>query len=171
MAKVPTAVVITTALLSVVFLLGSMVLLSAVIVWLSLNFSGPIPHALGFILGVLALVNSVLSILMVGVAKIRKVLAFVFLIASGISLLASIALLIPWAVEYASFCEECEEVEQTMSCLDACEDECCFRASSKPLAIIFVAFSALILAASLVGVIIAVPYLKYSDDRDSIKRR
>lgn len=173
MARVPTVVVIVACLMSAIFLLSAMVLLSCIIAWLSLEFSGPIPHALGFILGILALVNSVLSIVMIGVARIRRSLAFIFLITSAISLLAGIALFIPWMLVYATFCEECDETEQTIDCLNAesCPDECCFSQTSRPLALIFVVFSALVLLASIVGVTIAVPYMRYSSSEDSSMKK
>lgn len=171
MSRIPTLVVIIACLLSAIFLVSAMVLLSSIIVWISLEFSGPIPHALGFILGILSLINCILSIVMIGVTRIRRTLAFVFLITSAVSLLAGIALFIPWVLKYASFCEECGE--QTPDCVNTClEVECCFTSTSRPLAIIFVVFSALVLLASIVGVTLAIPYMRYSNDDDnSMKKR
>ena len=173
MSKISLLVTSIACLVAVSFLLCGMVLLSSIIVWLSVEFSGPIPHALGFILGLLSLLNCVLAILMIGLAKVRKAFAVVFVIANVLSLLASVALFIPWVILYSEFCEGCTEPEISPSCIQECSDEpeCCFRDTSRPLAVIFVVFSALCLLLSVVGVCVAVPYLRYRCDAESTKRR
>lgn len=164
---------VITFLLILVFLGCSMVLLSSTIAWLSVEFSGPIPHTLGFVLGIFSLINSILAIMMIGITNLRKMLGFVFMVSSATTLLASIALFVLWVMEYVEFCNTCSEPEQTMSCVDLCDDECCFKDTSQPLAILFVIFSALVLVSSLVGVIVAIPYIRYSSntDRNSVKKR
>ena len=172
MGKVPSFVVIIACMLSVIFLMISLVLLSSIIAWLSLEFSGPIPHALGFILGIFSLADAVLAVFMIGIARIRRTLAFVFMASSAITLLASLSLFIPWLVEYLNFCDACLEEELTNSCVSMCQDECCFTDMSRPLALVFVIFSALVLLLSLVGVVVAIPYVRYSvDTSSSIKKR
>ena len=173
MAKISMPVVFTTYLVAASFLLSAMALLSSIIAWLSLEFSAPIPHALGFILGILSLVNAVLIILMQGIDKWQRTLALVAMLTSAISLLASVALFIPWVIVYVNFCENCEEEPQTMSCLNSCEqDECCFPDAGRPLAILFLAFSALVILTSLVSVVVTVLYVRHEDsDGKSAKKK
>ncbi len=172
MAKVPLPVLIATSILAVVFLLSSMVLLSSIIAWLSVDFSGPLPHVLGFLLGILSLVDTVAAILLVGIARIRKTLGYVFAAMCAVTLVASIALFIPWIIAYGSFCNDCTEQEQTLRCVDECDDECCFTESSRPIAVIFIVFSVLTMLCGFIGVGISIPYMRYSKDSNvSSKRR
>lgn len=170
MANIPIAVIIVTCLIAAIFILNSMFLLSSIIAWISVEFSGPIPHALGFILGILSLINAILSILMVGVERIKKSVALVFISTCIITFLASIGLFVPWVISYASFCQECSEPQQTFTCINECNDECCFMDTSRPLAIIFIVFSALTLLCSIVGICVAVPFLLYTSSAYSKKR-
>ena len=169
MFRIPTFVAVIASVISVIFLASAMVLLSTVIIWISLEFSGPIPHALGFILGILSLINSIVLIVVIGVPRIRKTLAFIFLVTSAVSLLAGAALIIPWVLEYTKFCDDCGE--QTPDCVNNCPQECCFTDQSRPLAITFMALSAIVILMSIVGVAISVPYMRFNTDDNYTKQR
>ena len=162
MAKVPVLVVVMACTTGVLFLLSSMFLLSSIIVWLSLEFSGPLPHILGFVVGVISLLDAFIAILMIGIPHLRKTLGFVFLIASVVSLFASIALLVPFILSFTTFCGDCTQMEHTLECVQACNDECCFTNLSLPLAIVFIVFTAITLLSSLAGIAVAVPYIWYA---------
>ncbi len=162
MAKVPGLVVGLACITTILFLLAAMFLLSSIIIWLSIDFSGPLPHILGFVLGILSLLDALTAILMIGVSQMRKSLGFIFLIMSVVSLLASIALLVPYILSFTTFCNDCTEIELTQECVDACNDECCFMNYSMPLAIIFITCSGVTLLSSLLGFSVAVPYIWYA---------
>lgn len=171
MAKVPGLVVGVTCITGVLFLLSSMFLLSSIITWLSVEFSGPLPHILGFVLGMLSLLNAFISILLIGISHWSKTLGFVYLLACVVSLLASIGLLIPFILSFLSFCGDCTQTELTFECIQACNDECCFTNLSMPLAIIFIVFSAISLLSSLAGIAAAVPYIWYAYSESDTKQR
>ncbi len=119
--------------------------------WLSVDFSGPLPHdiMLGFLLGILSLVDVVSAIL---IARIRKTLGYVFAAMCAVTLVASITLSIPWIIAYGSFCYDCTEQEQTLWYVEECDDECCFTVSSRPIAVIFIVFSVLTMLCGFIGV-------------------
>ena len=75
-------VLIATSVLAVIYLLSSMVLLSSINAWLSVDFSGPLPLVLGFLLVIISLVDAVAAILLVGIARIRKTLGYILCICS-----------------------------------------------------------------------------------------
>lgn len=169
MDRIPTFVAVIASVVSAIFLVSAMVLLSAIIIWISLEFSAPIPHALGFILGILSLINSIIAIMVIGVPRIRKTVAFIFLVTSAVSLLAGSALFIPWVLEYTKFCEDCGE--ESLDCVSTCPSECCFTDKSRPLAFTLLVFSAIIIFMSIVGVAVAVPYMRYNSDNNYTKHR
>ena len=142
---------------SVVQLLGylvcSMVLLSSIIAWISVHFSGPLPHVACFILGLLSLITAIATILMLGVDQMKKVVTVGTLVCNIVTLIAGICLFIPLAVTYDGFCGSCTEQERTQACLDACSDECCFLDTSRPLALVMVIFSVLVILAAVVGIV------------------
>ena len=146
--------------------------LSSIIAWISVDFSGPLPHAIGFVLGVLSLVNAIIMIIMIGGAsRIRKILAFLLLITSAVTLLTSTVLFIMWITSFLNFCDNCLEPELTYSCVDACNDECCFRDISRPLALVFILFSALTVLCSLAGIGIAVSCIRFVNESNPSKKR
>lgn len=152
-------------------LLCAMVLLSSIIAWISVHFSGPLPHILSFILGLLSLLNGIVTIFMIGITRFKKKVAITSLIVNIVTLLASIALFIPWVMEFESFCKSCSEPQQTQTCIDVCQDECCFIDMSRPIALVMVVFSAFTLLASFVGIVCAAIYLRFSSNSDSSKER
>ncbi len=162
MAKVPGLVVGVACITAILFLLSAMFLLSSIIIWLSVEFSGPLPHILGFVVGILSLFDAFTAILMIGVSHMRKSLGFIFMIMSVITLLATVALLVPYILSFTAFCSDCDQTELTQECVEACNDECCFTNLSMPLAIIFIACSGVALLSSLLGFSVAVPYIWYA---------
>ena len=46
-----------------------------------------------------------------------------------------------------------------MDCVESCFDECCFRDMSRPILIVFIAFSALALFSSILGILVSASYL------------
>lgn len=171
MSSVPRSLAALACLVAASSLLCAMVLLSTIVAWLSVEFSGPLPHALGFILGVLSLLNAILAIFMMGLDTLRRSFAFLLLVSSTVSLIAGVALMVPWVISYSSFCEECQEPELTSACVEGCEDECCFRGVSVPLALVFLAASALVVVTSLGGVGVAIPYARRGSSSESAKKR
>lgn len=155
----PIALVCTATLTVGFYLISSMVLLSTIITWISVAFSGPLPHLLGFALGLLSLIDAIALLLLIGVKNLRQTLGFISLIVTVVTLLVSIALLIPFLISFANFCEDCTQEEQTIDCVDSCNDECCFRDMSRPILIVFLAFSALALFSSILGVLVSASYL------------
>ena len=155
----PFALVCIATLNVALFLISSMVLLSTIITWLSIKFSGPLPHILGFAIGILSLIDAIVLLFLIGVRNLRQTMGFLSLISTVITLLASVALLIPFLIYFTNFCEDCTQEEQTQDCVDSCFYECCFRDMSRPILIVFIAFSALALFSSIVGVLVSVSYL------------
>ena len=158
----PLALVCTATLTVALYLVSSMVLLSTIIAWISVDFSGPLPHLLGFAVGILSLIDVIALLLLIGLKNLRQTLGFLTLILTVITLLVSIALLIPFLISFANFCEDCDLEEKTMDCVDLCYDECCFRDMSRLISIVFIAFSALALFSSILGVLVSVSYLRFS---------
>lgn len=156
----PSAVLVCIATLTVAFyVISSMVLLSTIITWISVKFSGPLPHLLGFAVGILSLIDAVALLLLIGLKSLRQTLGFLTLILTVVTLLVSIALLIPFLISFVSFCEDCTQEEETMDCVNSCFGECCFRDMSRPILIVFIAFSALALFSSILGVFVSASYL------------
>ena len=169
MSRLPTVVAVVSGVQTFGYLICAMVLLSSIIAWISIHFSGPLPHVVCFVLGVLSLICAVSTILMLGVDQFKKIVTAVTLICNIVTLIASICLFVPLALMYNGFCENCTEPEQTQACIDACSDECCFIDSSRPLALVMVIFSALVMLAAVVGIVCSALYLRFSDD-DSKRR-
>ena len=155
----PLSLVCIAILNVALFLVSSMVLLSTIITWLSVKFSGPLPHLLGFAIGVLSLVDAVVLLLLIGLKNLRQTMGFLSLILTVVTLLTSIALLIPFLVYFTNFCEDCTQEEQTQDCVASCSFECCFKDMSRPILIVFIAFSGLALFSSIVGALVSVSYL------------
>ncbi len=160
--------------ISVVQLLGylvcSMVLLSSIIAWISIHFSGPLPHVACFVLGLFSLISAIATILMLGVDQMKKMVTIGTLVCNIVTFVAGICLFIPLVISYDGFCSSCSEPEQTPACLDACSDECCFLDSSRPLALVMVVFSILVVLSASVGIVCSSLYLTFSDV-DNSKRR
>ena len=171
--KVPVVVVVLASIVAGFYLISSMMLLSSIIAWLSLDFSSAVqPSALAFAIGFLSLVSSFLAILMVGISHLRRILGFVFLALAVITLLASIGLLTPYAIDFQTFCNECSRLytEHTIQCVENCDDECCFTDMSMPLVLIFITFSAVSLLTSIVGIGVAVAHLFFTRRSDDMKQ-
>lgn len=171
--KVPVAVVVLASIVAGFYLISSMMLLSSIIAWLSLDFSSAVlPSALAFVIGFLSLVGSFLAILMVGISHLRRILGFVFLALTIITLLACIGLLTPYAIDFQTFCNDCSRLytEHTIQCVENCNDECCFTDMSMPLVLIFITFSAVSLLTSIVGIGVAVAHLFFTRRSDDLKK-
>ena len=156
----PVALVCTATLTVAFYVVSSMVLLSTIITWISVEFSGPLPHLLGFAIGILSLIDAIALLLLIGLKNLRQTLGFISLILTVVTLLVSIALLIPFLISFANFCEDCTQEEQTMDCVNMCFGECCFRDMSRPILIVFIAFSALALFSSILGILVSASYLR-----------
>ena len=170
-SKIPVPVAILASLVSLLYLISAMVLLSSIIAWLSVDFSGPLPHALGFAVGVLSLLGALIGILMVGIPHLRRTFGFIFLATTVVTLFACIGLIVPFIISFASFCQDCDQEERTRECLNSCDDECCFTDVSMPLAIIFIAFTGTALFTSILGTIIAVPYIWYGGQNTGSRKQ
>ena len=156
---IPVPLMCTATLTVAFYLISSMVLLSTIITWISVEFSGPLPHLLGFAVGILSLIDAIALLLLIGLKSLRQTLGFISLILTVVTLLVSIALLIPFLISFASFCEDCTQEEQTVDCVNSCFDECCFRDMSRPILIVFIAFSVLALFSSILGILVSASYL------------
>lgn len=155
----PFLLVCSAAIDVTLFLLSSMILLSTIITWLSVEFSGPLPHLLGFIIGILSFVCAIAFLLLIGLKQYRQTFGFISLILTVVTFLASIALLIPLLITFSSFCEDCTALEQTQDCVDTCIYECCFRDMSRPILIVLIASSLLATLSCLLGLVVSLSYL------------
>lgn len=169
MSRLPTVVAVISGVQTLGYLICAMVLLSSIIAWISIHFSGPLPHVVCFILGLLSLTSAVSTILMLGVDQFRRVVTTVTLIFNAVTLVVGICLFVPLAVMYNGFCQDCTQPEQTQACINDCADECCFIDSGRPLLLVMVIFSVFVLLAAAVGIICSALYLRFDDD-DSKKR-
>ena len=151
------------------YLLCAMVLLSSIIAWISIDFSGPLPHITCFVLGVLSLITAISTILMMGMDQLQKAVTMVTMICNIVTLVAGICLFVPLVLAYGSFCEDCMEAEKTQACIDACQDECCFFDSSRPLALVMMVCSVLVILAAGVGVVCSALYLRFNDNDSKIR--
>ena len=170
-SKIPLPVVILVGLVSIIYLICSMVLLSSIIAWISLDFSPTLAGPLAFVTGTLSLAAAVVGILMEGVTRLRRGLGFLFLLLNVGTILTTIGLLVPFVLIYnggssdfiALFCDDCDQFgEKTQVCVDKCNDECCFTDMSEPLAVILTAFTGGSLLASVLGVGASVAHLVYA---------
>lgn len=148
-----------------------MALFSSIIAWLSLDFSVNLAAPLAFIIGFLSLISAIVGILMEGVAHIRRCLGFTFLVLTVALILTSVGLLLPFILLYnggnesliGEICSDCDQFgKRTQTCVDDCEDECCFTDMSELLATVFVAFTGLSLVASVIGLGTAVVHLFFA---------
>lgn len=154
--------------LSFLHLLCSMGLLSAIIIWLSLEFTAPLPSTLAFIIGIPCLGCTVAAILMFGVPRKEAFFAVIFIVLSTFIVLAGVSILGPFINLYTheqpdligDFCNDCMFTgNRTESCIDSCHDECCFTNYSAPLVTVFIAFTSTALAVSVAAVLIGIVYL------------
>ena len=167
-SKIPLLVVVLVALVSTAYILCSMVLLSSIVAWISLDFSNSLAAPLAFVVGILSFFAAFVGILMAGVTRITRCLGFTFLVLTVALILTSIGLLVPFILLYnggnesviGKFCDDCDEFgKQTQTCVDDCEDECCFTEMSEPLAVVLIASAGLSLVASVVGLGTAIAHL------------
>ena len=164
--KLPIPVVVLAAMVATLYLISSMGLFSSIIAWISLEFVVDYAGPLAFVIGTLSLAAAIVAILMVGISRLRQALLLLFVILAVITVLASLGLGVLFGLYYigdeddfigGDICDDCEQLGmETQECVDSCNDECCFTDMSGPLAIVFLAFTATALIASILGLIIAV---------------
>lgn len=154
--------------LSFLHLLCAMGLLSAIIIWLSLEFTAPLPSTLAFIIGIPCLGSAVAAILMFGVPRNECFFSLVFVFLSMFIVLAGASILGPFIDLYTheqtdligDFCIDCSYTgNRTESCVENCHDECCFTNYSAPLVTVFIAFTSIALAVSLGAILIGALYM------------
>ena len=170
-SKVPLPVVFLVGLVATIYLLCSMVLLSSTVAWISLEFTPTLAGPLGFAIGILSLFAAIIGILMEGVTRITRCLGFTFLVLTVTLILVSIGLLVPFVLLYnganqsliGEYCDDCEQFgKKTQTCVDNCDDECCFTDMSEPLATVLIAAAGLSLLTSVVGLGTAIAHLFFS---------
>ena len=156
------------SLVSFLHLICAMVLLSSIIIWLSLEFTAPLPSALAFVVGIPCLLCSVMAILMLGVRRHNSIFGTIFLILAVVIIIAGLSILIPFALDYnhdqldllGEICVDCSYVgNRTMMCQDSCLHECCFTQYSAPLTRIFLASTIVALAVSVVAILTGIAHL------------
>lgn len=180
-AKTPVCIVVLAAIVSTLYLISAMGLLSSIIAWLSLEFTADLPGALSFTVGVLALGAGLTAILMVGISRLRKCLGLLFLLLAIIVILAGVGLLTPFTINYidtgddaiGQICDDCEQLGMaTIECVQLCKDECCFTDMSGPLSIVILAFTATALAASVIGLGVVVAHLYFARKQsDNVRKQ
>ncbi len=162
------AVMVSGIVISFLHLLCAMGLLSAIIIWLSLEFTAPLPSTLAFIIGIPCLGCTVAAILMFGVPRKEAFFSIIFILLSTFIVLAGVSILGPFINLYThkeptligDFCDDCIYTgNRTQSCVDNCHDECCFTNYSAPLVTVFIAFTSTALAVSIGAVLIGMVYL------------
>ena len=156
------------SLVSFLHLVCAMVLFSSIIIWLSLEFTAPLPSALAFVVGIPCLLCSVMAILMLGVRRHNSIFGTIFLILAVVIIIAGVSILVPFALDYnhdqldllGEICVDCSYVgNRTIVCQDSCLDECCFTQYSAPLIRIFLASTIVALAVSLVAIFTGIAHL------------
>ena len=156
------------SLVSFFHLVCAMVLFSSIIVWLSLEFTAPLPSALAFVVGIPCLLSSVTAILMLGVRRHNSIFGTIFLILAVVIIIAGVSILVPFTLDYnhdqldllGDICIDCGYVgNQTMTCKDSCLDECCFTQYSAPLTRIFLLSTLIALAVSIIAIITGIAHL------------
>ena len=162
------AVVAFGMILSFIHMLCAMGLLSAIIIWLSLEFTAALPSTLAFIIGVPCLGCTVAAVLMFGVPRKEAFFSVIFIVLSTFIVLAGVSILGPFINLYTheqsdligDFCDDCIYTgNRTVSCVDSCHDECCFTNYSAPLVRVFIAFTSAALAVSIGAVVVGMIYL------------
>jgi hypothetical protein len=170
-AKVPLPVLFLVGAVATLLLLCSMALFSAAVAWISLDFSSTLAAPLAFVVGFLSFLAAVVGILMEGVTRITRCLGFTFLTLTVALILTSIGLLVPFVLIYnggsesliGEFCDGCDQFgKRTQTCVDDCDDECCFTNMSEPLAMVLIASAGLSLVTSVVGLGTAIAHLFFS---------
>lgn len=168
------------SLVSFLHLVCAMVLFSAIIVWLSLQFTVALPSALAFVVGIPCLLCSITAILMLGVRQHTSIFGIIFLILAVIIIIAGVAILTPFALAYnhdqldllGEICVDCSYVgNHTTMCQDSCLDECCFTQYSAPLTRIFLASTIVALAVSLVAILTGIAHLCSSTLQKAERRK
>lgn len=167
-AKIPTPVVFLVGLVAAFYVLSSMALLSSAVAWISLDFTPSFIAPLAFIVGVLSLLTAIVGILMEGVTRITQWLGFTFFIMTATLILVSIGLLVPFVLIYnggndsliREYCNDCEQFgSKTQTCVDNCDDECCFTDLSETLAVILFVGAGTSLLTSIFGLGAAIAHL------------
>lgn len=170
-SKIPLPVVFLVGLVATLYLLCSMALLSSAVAWISLQFTPTITAPLAFSVGVLSLLAGIVGILMEGVTRITRCLGFTFLILTATLILVGIGVLLPFVLLYnggsesliGEYCDDCEQFgKRTQTCVDSCDDECCFTDMSETLAIVLIAGAGVSLLTSIVGLGTAIAHLFFS---------
>ena len=170
-SKIPLPVVILVGVVSTLYLLCAMVLLSSIVAWISLDFSPNLAGPLAFIIGSLSLISAIVGILMEGFTRFRRFFGFMFLLLTVGLILTSVGLIVPFIILYnggntslvGEICDDCEQFgKRTQNCVDECNDECCFTDMSEPLATVLIAFTGLSLVASMIGLGTAVAHLFFA---------
>lgn len=148
-----------------------MVLFSSIVAWISLDFSNSLAAPLALVVGLLSILAAFVGILMTGVTRISRCLGFTFLLLTVALILTSIGLLVPFILLnnggnqslIGEYCDECDQFgKRTQTCVDDCDDECCFTNLSEPLATLLIASAGLSLIASVIGLGSAIAHLFFA---------
>ena len=108
---------------------------------------------------------------MEGVTHFRRTLGFVFLLLTVGLILTNVGLLVSFIFIYSGgdssligeIYSDCDGLgERTQSCVDECNDECCFTDMSEPLAAVLIAFTGISLITSVIGLETAVAHLFFA---------
>ena len=172
------AIVVLGTIVSFLYLICTMGLLSSIIIWLSLEFTPALPSTLAFIIGVPCLASAIVGILMFGIPRREALFTVIFILLAIFTILAGVSVMGPFINLYThersdligEFCDDCDYIgKKTVICVDACHDECCFTNYSAPLVRVFIAFTATALAVSVAAVVIGFLHLyivlNTNDDR------
>ena len=170
-SKIPLPVVCLVGLVATLYILCSMVLISSGVAWISLQFTPTITAPLAFGVGSLSLLAAIVGILMEGVTRFTRCLGFTFLTLTASLILVSVGVLIPFVLLYnganesliGEYCYKCEQYgRRTQTCVDNCDDECCFTDTSETLATVIIAGAGVSLLTSIVGLGTAIAQLFFS---------
>lgn len=134
-------------IVDVVYVACALILFSAIIAWLSLEFSSGLPSALCFTAGALSLLTGVVSVLLLAPERPKLFCTVVYPITSVLTAAATFGLLVSFSVLYGpgsqlQACNQCPyRGSPTEQCIASCSDECCFTSMSTPLVDVIVATS------------------------------
>lgn len=158
-------VVFLLGVVDFVYVLCALILFSAIIAWLSLEFSSGIPAALSFTAGALSLVTGAVSILLLTPQQPKLFCKVAYPLSSMATAAITFGLLVAFSVLYGpdselQMCNMCSSRGMaTAQCIASCNDECCFTSMSAPLVDVIIATSSCVVLNSLFAFLFGTVYI------------
>ena len=164
-ARLADVVTFLLGIVDVVYVACALILFSAIIAWLSLQFSVDLPAALCFTAGALSLVTGATSVLLLAPQKPNLFAKVVCPLASLVTAAATLGLLVAFSLSYGprselQVCSQCPlRGTASAECVAGCHDECCFTTLSEPLVNVIIATAACVVLNSLLSFLFGTVYI------------